>query len=112
MHEIGHIICHWERGLQDGFFDDETATVLAGIEREADVYAQNALLPDEVWKSSFVQFSKSKDQVTEFAIRNRIGRCIVAGRIRRERKDYSIFSDLVGHGEVKKLIYETEYSEP
>jgi len=30
----------------------------------------------------------------------------VAGRIRRERNDFSRFSDLIGQGEVRKMIVE------
>jgi HTH-type transcriptional regulator/antitoxin HigA len=104
LHELGHVVCHRERGLADGFFDDESALSAEDVELEADRFAQNALIPDEVWKSSFVRFTKAKEQVIRFAKRCSISPAIVAGRIRKERGDYSIFSDLIGLGEVQKQI--------
>jgi len=49
--------------------------------------------------------------VIQFAKRNKVGVAVVAGRIRRERKDYTLFSDLVGQGEAKKLISAAGYWE-
>ena len=106
LHELGHVVCHRDRGLLEGFFDDETADLADTVEREADEFAQNALVPDEVWRTSFVRFSTSSEQVIEFAERIKISPAIVAGRIRRERNDFSRFSDLIGQGEVRKMIVE------
>ena len=104
LHECAHVMLHVDRGLREGFFDDERAAALGTVEEEADEYARNALIPSEVWKSSFVRFTASSEQVIQFAKKHNIGVAVVAGRIRRERQDYSLFSDLVGHGEAKALI--------
>lgn len=103
LHELGHVVLHRDRGLQDGFFDDDSAKSLERTEAEADEFAQNSLIRNEVWKRSFVRFAKSRDEVIEFANRLKISPAIVAGRICRDR-DYSLFPDLVGQGEVSKLI--------
>jgi HTH-type transcriptional regulator/antitoxin HigA len=42
--------------------------------------------------------------VVQFAQKHKLSPSIVAGRIRRERADYSLFPDVVGQGEVSKLI--------
>jgi HTH-type transcriptional regulator/antitoxin HigA len=104
LHELGHIVRHRDSGLQDGFFDDASVPAVAQMEGEADEFASGALIPDEIWKASFVRFTKSRDQVLEFALRIGVGASVVAGRIRNERNDYGLFSDLVGSGEVKKRI--------
>ena len=104
LHECAHILLHADRGLRDGFFDEEGAPTREAVETEADEYARNALIPSEVWKGSLVRFTASSEQVVQFAKRNRVGVPVVAGRIRRERNDYTLFSDLVGQGEAKKLI--------
>jgi HTH-type transcriptional regulator/antitoxin HigA len=104
LHEIGHIARHRDSGLQDGFFDDDSVSSVAQLEAEADEFARGALIPDALWKSSFVKFSKSKKEVVDFASRIGVGVPIVAGRIRGERGEYSLFSDLVGSGEVRKRI--------
>lgn len=111
LHECAHILLHREKGLKDGFFDDERAPALEDVEKEADSYALNAAIPNEVWKRSLVRFTSSREQVIQFAKKNRVGVAVVAGRIHRERNDYSLFSDLVGQGEPKKLISAAGYWE-
>ncbi len=111
LHECAHILLHADRGLRDGFFDDERAPALEAVEKEADEYARNALIPSEVWKGSFVRFTASSEQVIQFANKNKVGVPVVAGRIRRERDDYTLFSNLVGQGEPKKLISAAGYWE-
>ena len=111
LHECAHILLHMEKGLKDGFFDDERAPAIAEVEKEADAYALNALIPNEIWKHSLVRFTSSRKQVIEFAKRARVGVAVVAGRIQRERNDYSLFPDLVGQGEPKKLISAAGYWE-
>ena len=104
LHECAHILLHADRGLRDGFFDEEGAPAREAVEKEADEYARNALIPSEVWKGSLVRFSASTEQVLQFAKNHKVGVPVVAGRIRRERNDYTLFSDLVGQGEAKKQI--------
>lgn len=104
LHELGHVVCHRNSGLQDGFFDDDSMPSVEGLEAEADGFALNALIPEEVWRTSFVRFTRSRDEVVNFSIRIGVGASVVAGRIRNERHDYSLFSDLVGVGEVRKRI--------
>src|SRR3546814_17866093 len=53
FHELGHIVRHRNRGLEDGFFDEESAAAKLAVEVEADDFARNALIPDELWQSSF-----------------------------------------------------------
>jgi len=108
LHELGHNALQRDSGLQDGFFDDDSIPSAERFESEADEFAIGALISEEIWKNSFVRFSKSRDQVVEFASRLGVGASVVAGRIRNERRDYSIFSDLVGVGEVKRRIAEAQ----
>lgn len=102
LHEVAHVVCHRDRGLAEGFFDDEGASTVDEIEKEADEFALNVLISDEIWKTSFVRFTKSSEQVESFARKLGISPAIVAGRIRHERKDYKLFNDLVGGKEVRK----------
>jgi HTH-type transcriptional regulator/antitoxin HigA len=111
LHECAHIILHADRGLRDGFFDDEGSPALAAVEKEADEYARNALISSEVWKGSLVRFTASSEQVIQFAKKNKVGVAVVAGRIQRDRQDYTLFSELVGRGEPRKLISAAGYWE-
>jgi HTH-type transcriptional regulator/antitoxin HigA len=106
-HEIAHIALHRERGLVESFYDDEESNAPNQLELEADEFAKRAFVADEIWKRSFVRFTTDKKQIQSFASDRGIGTAVVAGRIRRERKDYAIFSDLVGSGAVRKLFSES-----
>jgi HTH-type transcriptional regulator/antitoxin HigA len=111
LHELGHIFLHRDRGLREGFFDEEGAPALDELESEADEFAESAFMPNEVWRKSFVRFTRDKDQVVQFAKERGISSAIVAGRIRRERKDWALFNDLVGQGSLRKLMSAAGYWE-
>jgi HTH-type transcriptional regulator / antitoxin HigA len=111
LHELGHIFLHRDRGLEDGFFDEEGAPALDKLETEADEFAESAFLPNEIWKKSFVRFTRDRNQVVQFAKAHGISSAVVAGRIRRERNDYTIFNDLMGSGSLKKLMSSAGYLE-
>ena len=51
-----------------------------------------------------MRFTKVREQVIQFAKERGISSAVVAGRIRRERKDWSLFGDLVGQGSLRKLM--------
>lgn len=112
LHELAHIVCHRDRGLLEGFFDDESVPSNDALEREADEFASNALIPEEQWQASFVRFSKSRAQVEAFADKLGIGAAIVAGRIRNERQDYTVFSDLIGNRGVRSQLAEAGLLDP
>ena len=107
LHEIAHGVLHRESGLRDGFFDEDQAAPLDKLEMEADEFARSAFIPDEVWKRSFVRFTASSEQVQQFALERKVGPAIVAGRIRKERDDWTLFGELVGLGTVRKLLKNT-----
>jgi HTH-type transcriptional regulator/antitoxin HigA len=111
FHELGHIFRHRDRGLREGFFDEEGAPSLNDLESEADEFAESAFIPNEVWRKSFVRFTKANEQVMQFAKERGISSAVVAGRIRRERKDWTLFTDLVGQASLRKLMSSAGYWE-
>ena len=111
LHELGHIFRHRDRGLREGFFDEEGALSLNDLESEADEFAESAFIPNEVWRKSFVRFTNVKEQVIQFAKERGISCAVVAGRIRRERKDWTLFGDLVGQASLRKLMSSAGYWE-
>lgn len=104
LHEVGHIVLHRERGLKEAFFDEEQAPLTDEVEKEADEFAKRAFISDELWKRSFVRFTTDHQQVRHFARERGIGAAVVAGRIRRERNDYTLFNDLIGYKSIRKLM--------
>lgn len=103
LHELGHVFLHFNHGLDRGFFD-ELEIDGGELEKEADAFARSTLIPDEIWETAPVRFSKSPQMIKSFAASIGIHDAIVAGRIRRDRKDYSKLTDLIGQGELRKAL--------
>jgi HTH-type transcriptional regulator/antitoxin HigA len=104
LHELAHIFLHLE-GAQDdeepisSFFDDLDVDVgLPEVEREADAFAREALIPDRDWLSSPARLVASADAANRLAESLRIHPAIVAGRVRFEHRNYRLLRDLVGAG--------------
>lgn len=102
FHELAHIVLHLGEEY-DTIFDDLDSSI-DGIEDEANAYALNITVPEVVWKKSLVRFSPSKETIINQARSLRVNPALIAGRIRRETKQYHLFTDLIGQGEVKKLF--------
>lgn len=104
LHEVAHIILHYRTGLAAGFFDDFTAGDFDEFEVEANLFASNLLIPEEAWTRSPARISKSPEPIERLAAQLKIHPAIVFGRIRMERNDYSIFSNKIGRGLVRKQL--------
>lgn len=104
LHEIGHVFLHFHNGLDAGFMDDLDVTNESPKEREADMFASSALIPDEVWEIAPARFSKSPELIVRMGASLEIHPAIIAGRIRKERADYKLFSNLLGNGSVRAAL--------
>lgn len=104
FHEIAHIILHLSDALT-GIFDDLDIKI-DGIEKEADEFALDALIPNNVWKKSLVRFNPTNETIINQAHTLKVHPALVAGRIRKETSQYFKFSDLIGQGEVRKSFYQ------
>ena len=101
IHEIAHIVRHLNKGC---FIADDMS--LRGsktdnlIEREADNFAQKALLPYrfDLDQKDFV----SKEEVLDYAAANAVHPAIVAGRIQYAKNNYRLFSNMIGRGKVRQ----------
>ena len=107
LHEIGHVFLHLLDGLHYDFFDEEEASGDDKIEREADMYALNNLVPEEQWNQCLSRFALTEAAVRIDAKKLGIDASIIAGRIRRERNDYTILNGLVGQGLVATQFEDT-----
>lgn len=107
LHEVGHVVLHYRAGLSTGFFDDTDTIDVDEIEREANSFASNVLIPEERWKRSPARITKSTAVVEKFAKELGISPAIVFGRIQKERGNYAIFSNSIGRGAVRKHLIES-----
>ena len=109
LHELAHVTLHYRTGLASGFFDEFGGGVnVDDLEAEANSFAGNMLIPEEKWRTSPARISKTAAHIEAFARGLGIHPAIVFGRIRMERGDYSIFSNKIGRGTVRKQFYDSK----
>lgn len=101
FHELGHLKLHIGQGYAS-IFDDTEAPAGSEIEAEADLFAQEALLPADKWALGVSRFTRNEQAVRTDAKRFGVGAAIIAGRVRREAHDYTLLRGLVGNGEVRR----------
>jgi HTH-type transcriptional regulator / antitoxin HigA len=108
-HELAHVALHMQKGIDEAFFDDLSLGDVEGIETddkeaEADQWAQEALIPAEVWAASSVKENATPTAVVELAHELGIHPAIVAGRVRKELHNYRLLTHYVGNGGVRKFL--------
>lgn len=109
VHELAHVALHSSRSML--FIDDLESGAADEIEKEADTYASEALIPSEAWRSSPASRLRSRQAVEHLARQLRISPAIVAGRVRREFRDYRVLSDMVGQRAVRRLFPDAVWEE-
>lgn len=102
FHELAHVALHLYDIDVDAFFDDLSAGGKKDkVEREADQFAADALIPAEVWKAARLSKKSEVEDIVAFARQHRIHPAIPAGRIRFETGDYTVFRPLIGERKVR-----------
>ena len=107
LHELAHVGRHIDNNDGSAFVDDLTLrAVKAGREdareTQADEWAEEALIPREVWKTSAARNDPTPMTVMNLAQALQVHPAVVAGRIRYERRNYRLLSQFVGTGEVRR----------
>jgi HTH-type transcriptional regulator/antitoxin HigA len=108
MHELGHVFKHLLVNLGVTFIDEkvgENGDCDDVFEVEADFFAQEILIPNEKWKKCISRVMRTDKALLGDAKRHGIHVAIIAGRLRREKCDYSLFSEFVGQGQVRQLFF-------
>lgn len=105
-HELAHIILHYD-DLREIILDDldETANHTQGKEYEANKLAGDMLIPRSIWRSCPVKLSTESDDIKQFAGEVNIHPAIIAGRIRRDRAKYSLFTDVIHQEDLRKELF-------
>lgn len=107
FHELAHIHLHFSESEDTDFFDD-LDIASNNIEKEADEFALNTLLPEETWENCLSRYSLDVDTLREEAQQLHIHPSIIAGRIRYEQRNYTLLNDAVGHTEVSTIFHITK----
>ncbi len=110
LHELAHLGRHFSVDA-DAFIDDlqlrdRDHAVDDDREREADEWAQEALIPQADWTTHPARSAPSVANVVSLARAVGVSPVIVAGRIRHERKNYRLLSKFMGSNQVRPLLME------
>jgi HTH-type transcriptional regulator/antitoxin HigA len=102
LHEIGHLKLHIRLGEYAAIFDDNDSPAADKVEQDADYFAQEALIPEANWNLAVSRFTRNEKSVLADAKRFEVAPAVIAGRIRRDANNYTLFRTLVGNGEVRR----------
>ena len=106
LQEVVHLWKHVND--KDAFLDDLDASSEDRREAEANRLAREAFIPRLVWKRSDAFLSPSRESIDRLSRELRIHPAIIAGRLRRETGNYQLFTDIVGHNQVKAMFHQPE----
>jgi len=109
LHELFHVIKHLQKGKLESVFDDLDLDSQATIEKEADMLAEEAMIPSARWMTALPRYVRSEESVSNLATDLGISPAIIAGRIRYEAKNYTILNGLVGQGLVRQHFPEVNF---
>ena len=103
MHELVHVWKHLDDNKHRAIVDEniEQSSATEAIEREANEIAGEALIPHATWRRSDAFANPSTKTIQALAADLQISPAIVAGRVRFERRNYALFSGLIGRGQVR-----------
>jgi HTH-type transcriptional regulator / antitoxin HigA len=104
VHELAHLHLHLDSEIEQ-FYDDFDVDYQGDLrENEADTFASDILIPNDIWKKSPASKLKKPDAVINLSKTLGIHPAIVAGRIRHETKDFRILNNLVGHKQIRNIF--------
>lgn len=111
LHELTHVARHLSKEGERLFVDDLDLRAKDDDdrEREADEWAEEALIPRKEWMDHPAQDAPYPSNVLSLAQRVGVHPAIVAGRIRWRDRNYRILSQFVGNGEARKH-FDVEWS--
>ena len=110
LHEAAHVWRHLNDEstfyIDDLSLDESDHKEDWAIENEADNIAQEALIPSANWNAAGLLRSATPSRVIAFAQSVNVHPAIVAGRVRRETRNYHLLSQFVGANEVRRHFEE------
>ena len=109
LHELAHLGLHFKNGESEVFIDDLQLRERNHErdderEREADEWAQEALVPPDLWENHPVRSHPSVQNVLSLSRQAKVHPAIIAGRIRHEMQNYRLLSQFVGAKQVRPLL--------
>lgn len=106
LHELAHVALHYSNGTEV-FVDDLDVDDDSRQEKEADQLASDAIINDVDWKRYKPLIDSAEDVVSIANLMN-VAPALLAGRYRKEERDYMKFNRLIGNKMVREMFPEYE----
>ena len=112
IHELIHVWKHLDPTKRRAIADEniEKADETEAIEREANDLASEVLIPQSIWRRSAARLKPTTQSIHALAHDLQIHPAIVAGRVRYERKNYSLFAGIVGYRQAQLHFPEVRWA--
>lgn len=111
IHELVHAWKHLNNDNRRAIADEniEKSDQTEAFEREANERAGEILIPRSVWRRSEAFRKPSAKAIVALAAELQVSPAIVAGRVRHERRNFSLFTGLVGLRQVRCLFPDVKW---
>jgi HTH-type transcriptional regulator / antitoxin HigA len=102
LHELAHLLKHFSTQTV-AFIDDVTNLDDADPrESEADAVASECLIPRSAWSRSLASRTRRKEDIDSLAASLCVHPAIIAGRIRKETRNWRLLTKMVGQDQVRR----------
>lgn len=103
VHELSHLVLHAGE-LQIPIVDDLEEESLDLVEKQANKLAKELLIPRHIWRNCACKYNRDENILLEFASQNKVHPAIVAGLLRYEFKDYSLYSRIINSIDTREIF--------
>ncbi|WP_392342485.1 ImmA/IrrE family metallo-endopeptidase [uncultured Shewanella sp.] len=106
LHEIGHLKYHFLL-LDSPIVENLDEVSTNDMEIEANKFALTAFIPRRLWSRTSLKFGLQNNEKL-FEVSNELGvhPSIVAGRLRRDKQDYRLYSDVISEFDTRTILFE------
>lgn len=104
LHELSHVIKHYDL-LDEAIVEDLDIVSTTKIEKQADRLAQNTIVPRYIWERCEAKYTHSEASVYKLAEQVEVHPALIAGMLRRELRNYTLFTSLVNATNTRELIF-------
>jgi len=104
MHELAHIVLHYHM-LGTPIIDDLEEEPVDLIEQQADRLGSDSLIPKSDWRGNDVLYHPTSENAISFAKSIGVHPAVVAGRARKELRNYKLFNDIVHELSLREVFF-------
>lgn len=107
LHELSHIALHLEQ-LSTPIIDDLDEDPQNLIEKQANRLTKDSFVEKSIWRNCPPKYQLGDEIVIDFAKEMGIHPAIIAGMLRYEKKNYTIYNDIIHRVNVREEVFSNE----